>query len=239
MKIVATLSLSALLFASCFNFNGKRVKGNGNIATLTKSVNEFHNVDLSGTFDIYLTQGPTAPVKIEGDDNIISHIKITQTGDKLELGTEDGFKYSTSKSIKVYLTSPQFKSIDVSGAGDIKGTNQLTSNDELSVSTSGAGNIDLDIDAPKFSTDISGAGDIKLKGQIKDGSISISGAGSAHCYDLLTENLTIDISGMGSADVFASKTLNAQISGAGSISYKGTATVTKQVSGMGSIKKAD
>lgn len=44
---------------------------------------------------------------------------------------------------------------------------------------------------------------------------------------------------MGSADVFASKTLNAQISGAGSISYKGTATVTKQISGMGSIKKAD
>jgi hypothetical protein len=238
MKIVTTLSLSALLFASCFNFNGK-TKGNGNIRTESKTVSEFHDVDLSGAFDIYLTQGATAPVKIIGDENIISHIKLTQTGDKLELGTEDGFNYKPSQTIKVYLTSPQFKNIDVSGAGDIKGTNQITSNSELNISTSGAGNIDLDIDAPKFSTDISGAGSLKLKVQIKDGSISISGAGSAHCFDLLSENLTIDISGMGSADVFASKTLHVDISGAGSISYKGTPTITKETSGMGSIKQVN
>ena len=68
----------------------------------------------------------------------------------------------------------------------------------------------------------------------------MTGAGKAHCYELLSETTKVDISGAGDADVFASVKLDAQVSGAGSVTYKGGATnVAQQVSGAGSVKKVE
>jgi len=54
------------------------------------------------------------------------------------------------------------------------------------------------------------------------------------------ENTKVDISGAGSAEVYASVKLDAEVSGAGSIKYKGNAgNVIQQVSGAGSVKKAE
>jgi hypothetical protein len=77
-----------------------------------------------------------------------------------------------------------------------------------------------------------------LKGQTRDVDLDLTGAGHAHCYDLLAENTKVDISGAGSADVYASVKLDAQVSGAGSVNYKGNAAnVNQHVSGAGSITK--
>jgi len=53
---------------------------------------------------------------------------------------------------------------------------------------SGAGNIQMEVDAPRLNLRMSGAGSISLKGQTKDLELEMSGAGSAHFYDLLSEN---------------------------------------------------
>ena len=73
----------------------------------------------------------------------------------------------------------------------------------------------MEVDAPKINAGISGSGSVNLKGQAKDLDIDLTGAGHAYCYDLLTENTKVDISGAGSADVYASVKLNAYVSGAG------------------------
>ena len=44
------------------------------------------------------------------------------------------------------------------------------------------------------------------------------------------------ISGLGSATVWATETLDASISGAGNIEYYGDPQVTKQVSGLGNVE---
>ena len=54
------------------------------------------------------------------------------------------------------------------------------------------------------------SGSVKLRGQTKDFDIDLSGAGHAYCYDLLTENTTVEISGAGSAQVYASVKLKAE-----------------------------
>jgi hypothetical protein len=95
----------------------------------------------------------------------------------------------------------------------------------------------MDVDAPKITAGISGSGSVSLKGQTKDFMIDLTGAGHAYCYDLLTENTTVQISGAGSAQVYASITLKADVSGAGNISYKGNASVSQQISGAGSVNK--
>jgi hypothetical protein len=98
----------------------------------------------------------------------------------------------------------------------------------------------MEVDAPRIKAEVSGSGSIYLKGQTKDVYLDLTGAGHAHCFDLLSESTKVDISGAGSAEVYASVKLEADVSGAGNVKYKGNATDVKQnVSGAGSVQKVD
>jgi len=103
---------------------------------------------------------------------------------------------------------------------------------------SGAGDINMDVNAPGITAEVSGVGNVNLKGETKTFDLDLSGASKVHCYDLLSESTKVEISGVGNADVYASVKLDAHVSGAGSVSYKGGATnVSQEVSGVGSVKK--
>jgi hypothetical protein len=52
-----------------------------------------------------------------------------------------------------------------------------------------------------------------------------------------SDDVTVEISGSGSTNVFAKKTLNARISGSGDVYYKGTPEITKSIRGSGSLVK--
>lgn len=239
-KLVFLLAIVAIAAPSCGYMFGKRVKGNGNIKTTERTVSSFKNVEVSGAIDLYVAQGDTKPVKIETDENLLQYIEVEQQGDRIVIKSKPGLNLRPTSKIKVYVTSPVYRDIDVSGASNINGVSKITNAEDLKLDVSGAGDINMEIDAPAVSADISGAGAVNLKGQTKSFELTLTGAGKAHCYELLSENTKVDISGAGDADVFASVKLDAEVSGAGSVSYKGGAThVNQQVSGAGSVKKIE
>ena len=233
------IAVFTILLTSCHYFLGRRLRGNGNIKTEEHNVSSFKNLQVSASINVYVSQGDFKPIKIEGDENLLPYIEVEQDGDDIIIKNREGYNLEGSSELKVYVTAPSFHKISLSGAGDIIAENKITGNDEIEINLSGAGDIKMaELDAPKISADISGVGSIYLKGQTKDVDMDISGAGSAHCYDLLTENTKIEISGVGSAEVYASVKLDAHVSGAGSVDYKGNATdVTQDVSGVGSVNK--
>ena len=233
------LALIAFLGLASCRFFGKRVHGNGVIKTAERPVSSFREVNAAGNIQLLVTQGDLKPVKLEGDENILPYIEVIQEGDRVTIKTREGVNLVPSGDLKVYVTSPSYKSIEVSGSSDIIGQNKITGTEDLSLEASGAGDIKMEVDAPKIIAGISGSGSISLRGQAKDLEINLTGAGHAYCYDLLTENTKLDISGAGSAQVYASVKLTAEISGAGNISYKGNASVSQQISGAGSVNKAD
>jgi hypothetical protein len=226
--------------SSCFNLGGKRVKGNGNISTIEKNVSDFDQVEVHGAIDVYVSQGELRPVRIEGDENLLSYIEVEQRNNKIEVSTRKGFNLRPTKKMKIYVTSPNYNKLEVSGACNINTENKLTLNNPLNLEVSGAGDINADVNAPRVEARVSGSGNVNMKGETKSFELKISGAGDARCYDLLTETTKVNISGAGSAQVFASVELDAHVSGAGSIKYKGNAPkVNQHVSGAGSVKKAD
>jgi Putative auto-transporter adhesin, head GIN domain len=237
MRKLYFLSLITFLGLSSCRFMGKRIHGNGVITTVEKPVTAFKDVSANGDIKLIVVQGDLKPVKLEGDENILSYIDVIQNGEKITIQTKKGVNLIPSGDLNVYVTSPTYRNIDVSGASDIIGQNKITTTEDLSLQASGAGDIKMDVDAPKITSGISGSGSVTLKGQTKDFMIDLTGAGHAYCYDLLTENTTVQISGAGSAQVYASVTLKADVSGAGNISYKGNASVSQQISGAGSVNK--
>jgi hypothetical protein len=236
--LLAGLAL-AVLFSSCEEIFAKRIKGNGNIITQSRSVSGFSSVDVSGSIDIYASMDSSTSVRVEADENLQEYIQIENEGGVLRVHSKNGFNLRPSSQIKVYVASSNFNRFEASGSCDIYGQNKISSNSPIDFDLSGSCDATMDVNSPKISADLSGACKVNLKGQTKNLTVKGSGSTTIKCFDLLSENANIDISGAGDAEVYASVKLDIGVSGAGDVRYKGNANVNQHISGAGSVKKVD
>ncbi len=231
------LALSIVALSSCRYFGGERISGDGRVVTQQKTAGNFNSVDVSGGIKVHVRQDATSSVKVEADQNLMEYIDVYNDGNTLVIKEKDGFNLNPSKDIVVYVSAPVFKEIEVSGACDIIGENTISGNEDLNMRVSGSGDIIMEVALPKVSAKISGSGSINLKGQATDFTAHVSGSGDVKCFDLVTDNTKLDLSGSSDAEVTANKQLNIEASGSSSISYKGNASVSQSISGSGSVKK--
>src|SRR5438552_2886286 len=171
--LVAVSSL--VLFSSCREIFAKRIRGNGNITTQTRSAGQFNGIDVSGSIDVYVRQDSSSSVKVEADDNLQQYVETISDGSVLRIKTEEGYNLRSSRQIKVYVSGPSFKSFEASGACNIYSQGAITSS-ELDYDLSGSCDATMDVNAPKISVEASGACTLKLKGKTKD--FHVRGSGS-------------------------------------------------------------
>jgi hypothetical protein len=231
--------LLLIIFSSCRGVLGKRVRGDGNVKTESRSAGQFDNIDVSGAINVYLKQDSSHSVSVEADENLLSYVEIYDEGNTLIIRPRDGFNLNPSKDIKVYVASPGFNKIEASGACDVYTQNKILSSGTIEIGLSGSCDAKMELNAPKVDADLSGAGTLQLKGETKDFKVQGSGSTDIKCIELMTENADIDISGAGDAEIYASEKLNVDVSGAASVKYKGNASVSQKISGAGSVKKID
>ncbi|HUR67590.1 MAG TPA: head GIN domain-containing protein [Chitinophagaceae bacterium] len=227
----------ATLFTSCHMFGGKRIRGNGTMKTETRSAGSFTNVDVTGSFEVYVKQDSVSSVRVEADENLMEYIIIQTEGNTLRIKTKDGANLKSTNGLKVYVSNPSYKDFDASGACDIQSENKITSADVVSIGLSGASSVKLEVSAPGITVEGSGASTVSLSGTTKEFDVDGSGSTNIKCYDLLSENTTVGLSGAGDAQVYASVKLDVDISGAADVKYKGNAAVTQSISGAGSVRK--
>lgn len=238
-KITLLPVLLAVLLTSCSGIFGKRVRGNGHVITETRNETGFTGVRVSGAIDLYVRQDSSTSVKIEVDENLQPLIITEKEGNILIIRQKNGVNLKPTRSVKVYVAAPVLEQFYASGACDIFGEGRINSDGNIRVDLSGASEIKMDLRSPKVEVFVSGAGTVRLSGETKDFLVEGSGSTDVKCFDLLAENASVDISGAGDAEVFASVRLNVDVSGAADVNYKGAATVTQHVSGAGSVKKKE
>ncbi len=239
MKIIKTLVIA--VFLSTFFSCNPAIKGDGNMQTVQSPITSFKKIEVSGKWNVILTQGETESLKMEVDKNLVELIETRVDGDVLIIGTKNNKNIDSEKGLKTYITFKNLNKIELSGAVKMSAPSQLTF-DKLNIESSGAAEINLDLNASQLEAEMSGGSETVLKGSINEVGFSISGAGSLSALELAVNKFKIDISGSGSADVWVKDELNATISGAGSVNYKGNPTVKKEISGAGKIyqiKKAE
>ncbi len=226
--------------SSCV-FNGQEIVGSGNIITKDFNVESpFSKIDISSAFDIELIQGVEQKVTVIADENIIEQLTVEFSDGELEVATQNGISISPSKQMKLIITAPEFTSIELSGVCNVTSQQQIRGPKSLEFNLSGASSIDLDLIADKIEIGTSGVGTIDLSGKTNELEIKASGASNIHCYDLLAQDVSVEISGAGSANVQVNGELEVKVSGAGSVNYKGSPTlITKQLSGVGNLNKVD
>jgi len=241
MKKLATLSLVVLFTASCSAQWGKRVKGNGNVTTIERSVGEYDAIGLSGWFDLDLVAGEEGEITLEGESNLLQHIKTEVKNGKLSIKVEKGYNLKPSSwndGIKITVPVESINAVALSGSGDIVGKTTIKT-DNFKTAMSGSGDITLDVEANSIDAAMSGSGDITLNGSTRDFEATISGSGDIKAYGLEADNVDATVSGSADIKVTANKMLKARVSGSGDISYRGNPEkVDTKTSGSGDISKS-
>lgn len=237
MKYYSFLLLSMVMAASC-NLVGDRVRGNANITTNTYDLRGFKSIDAAGGFHVMLKQDSVFGVKVQTDENLMKHLLIRVDDGELKIETRNNARLLPSEDVKVYVSMPLVKKVEISGASNITSQNKLVQDEKLVIDLSGASEGTLDVRAPAVSIDVSGASTLRITGQTRDINADASGASTILAADLKAENTNVEASGASKAHVFASISLKADASGASNISYAGNPTVKQKASGAGSVKKA-
>lgn len=229
----------------------------GKVVKKEISISDFSTIDLDGNFDVVYTQGHTATAIIEGNENVIAYHKVEVKDSALTDHTSKDAP-NNMPSIRIIVTSPSLKAINLSGAGDLNIKKHLTCGN-LDINLDGAGDIDIEsVDCALLNATLSGAGDIKIDsmtctslnanvsgaGDIKvdkttsanDAKFSITGAGDINA-EIKCTFLHIEAAGAGDADLDVDcNTITAIASGTGTLELKGRAEVLhKSASGLSNI----
>ena len=238
------ITLSAF-FTSCENVSvttgdgSQKVEGNGIVNTKTHDVRSFSAIDLSGVFNVFLSQGAKEEVKIETDENIQPLITVTVEHDTLKLKLKENVSLENMKKIDVYITLVNLSSLHTSGVGELKCSTKLNLK-SLTLDCEGVGATNLNLTADQLTVKSQIVGMLELSGTVKEASITHDGIGLIKAFDLHTEKMTLKASGMGAAEVYASAEINIRASGIGNVRYKGGA-MKKDIKseGLGKVESTD
>jgi hypothetical protein len=234
MKKIFPVIIATSLLVSC---HFETIKGSGVMATEVRTISSADKIKVAGSFDVEIIPSSTTSLKIEGDDNVVKHIRTEKKDGYLIIKMDEGINYSTENKLVVYITTPHLEAVSLAGSGNVITKGKFTGSNKLKVSLAGSGNADIEVNTPMIEASIAGSGDIKMKGETKDATIKIAGSGNFIGEELKAENAEADIAGSGDVKIFTDVKLDAHIAGSGSVLYQGNATVTQKVVGSGEVRK--
>ncbi len=235
-------NLLAIVFISTTTF--------AQVSKKTLDLPEFRGIYVNSNYTVYLKQTNKQEVRVEALAEILGATEIKVEDGILMVNIERKPEV-TNKSLwekiddikinptmKVYVSVKDVGTLQVNGGGKIISENSIAS-DDLMISLTGSGSMDLDIKGKKINTEISGSGTILLKGYATSNKIILSGTGNLNAFNCEVEYSDIRIGGSGSAQINVSESLEAAVMGSGSLKHKGnTKKVTRKVYGSGSVDRA-
>lgn len=232
---ITVLIIISISVNNCaINFK-ETVHGNGNIVTEERMAGSFEKLEISGGINAIITQGETESIKVVADENLMEYIKTEITDGTLNIYSDAIILHARSKD--VHLVFKQLNEIDISSAGDVKGTNRVKA-DHLDIDLSSAGDLTLDVEASVINCNISSAGDARLSGNTDELHADLSSAGDLNALDLVARIAHVNSSSAGNASIYATEEVDLHASSAGNIYYKGDPEkVNVHKSSAGSIIK--
>jgi hypothetical protein len=181
-----------------------------------RDVSGFDEVELRGVGNLSIQQADNESLTVEAEEDVLPKIRSEVENSRLTIGPEPNSIINTTKPINYRLTVKDLNALEVSGSGDVEAEG---------------------IDTDELAVTISGTGEVEISGNADSQNVEILGSGEYKAEDLESIEAKIDVRGSGSATVNASDQLDAEVSGSGSVEYIGDPTINQDVSGAGEVRK--
>jgi len=238
--VLFTLMLASLA-CGVTNFVDRSIEGSGNMITENRDVRGFDRVNLAGFGEVTIEVGDEESLTVTTDDNIMPYVRTEVKNNTLVLDfDEKGFvrNYNSTDGIKFKVVVKELSRVSISGAGSMT-INELET-ENLQVDLSGAGTLKVNsLTADELVIHQSGAGTVVVSGKVIGQELSHSGLGSFFAADLESETAIVEISGAGSATLWATESLDVDISGLGHVVYYGNPRILQRISGLGNLISAE
>ena len=234
--------LSIIGLALCTSLVAQKTVNDPNAQV--RSASGYHGVSVSGSVELFLTQGNEESVVISADDTNVRDKVITEVDNGilriyLERKNKIQIDWPNKNKIRAYVSVKDIDYLSSSGSGKLHIEGNLKT-DKLKVDISGSGNVEGTVTTKEFSLGISGSADADLSGTAEKSEFHISGSGNIKSYDFSTEYCNASISGSGNVRVTVTKELSAHISGSGNVYIKGDGLIRDySASGSGKFKRVN
>ena len=178
----------------------------GRQASRTYDYSGFSAIDVSGQWEVTVTQGTDWQVEVSYPEGLEDRIEVRLDGSTLDLGgSSRGWGwggFGGRQRLTARITLPALEELDLSGASAVEVSG--FTGDELRIDASGAVHVEgTNGRFERLDLDVSGAGNIDLRGvSVRDARVDLSGA----------TNVTLTMDG---------GELTGNISGAGNLMYYG------------------
>ena len=210
--------------------------GSGNVISENRMVTTFNGISLECSANVYFTQGDEQSVKVDAEDNIMSHL-ITEVKDMtLEIKMDDKH-INSHQAINVYITVKELCLLELAGSGKMIGKSHINC-DNMTFKIAGSGSITADIRSLAVKISVSGSGGLNVAGTTTSMDLKIAGSGNVNAKDLQAVSSTVAITGSGSSTINTKDELNVSITGSGGVRYVNEpAKVKSNITGSGNVSK--
>jgi len=232
-KIFVTLVFAAGLLNTTIAQDKKKetIQGNGKLATRDVTVTTFDAMNVSGIFELKISQGAVESVKLEGDEDLLAYISVRNDGSKLIVDMDKlkdkNANFKIKNKLKVYVTFNKLKEIELNMVGNVHSTEELSFND-LNINNQGVGNLDFKLSANSFNLNNKGVGNVTISGKAQQASITNTGVGSMNAGNFSVQTMNIQNTGIGSAEINAEKEVKVKSTGLGNITNRGAAPMPRK-----------
>lgn len=226
--------------ACIFLFTGLAVKSQELLAEERK-VQSFSGINISVPGEIYIVQGETQKLVVEGTGRVLDNLVTEVKGGQLKIYTPRRWNFRSRDVVNIYLVVTELNNLQLSGSARIL-TEGLLKTDDLSVGISGSGRIELEeLETINLKAAVSGSGRLTIGSgaMIQNLQVSISGSGRIDSEHIPAGKVSARITGSGRCNVNAVEDLDVRISGSGRVAYTGSPLIRSHITGSGRLVNAN
>lgn len=240
MRLALLIAAAALPMAACHGTSaedGPSIAGTGTGNARTYPVKDFTKIEAAGADEVDVRVGTGFSVRAEGPEDELEKLRITREGEALGIGRKRGFGIGGSKALKIFVTMPSIRGVEIAGAGRV--AIDRVEGQSFSGESAGAGKLEigaLDTENASFST--AGSGDMTLAGTTRSLSVDIAGAGSIRAQRLVASEAKVSIAGAGNVTATVNGPAKVEIMGSGNVDLGAGARCTVDKMGSGEVRCA-
>ncbi|MCS6967138.1 MAG: head GIN domain-containing protein [Cytophagales bacterium] len=196
--------------------------------TQTRTLEEFHAIELSGPFEVRLVPSHEHAIKITTKGTVSpDEVKTQVHNKKLCISYRQKKRdFCNSQRIVLEVHCHNLKEIITRGVYRLFSYDTLRS-DKLVLKVEGVGNVDLLLNVEKLEAHVCGVGNTELKGIANEQSVRQSGVGNYKASELVCSKVQMHVEGVGNAEIHATKQLEIEAIGIGNVRYRGNPEIIR------------
>lgn len=236
----------------------------GNVVTETYPIkSDYTAISVTNVIEVVLLDAPKNSIRVEADERLMPYLQIVvkdgilvltfdnQRGEverlrKRNLNLADTRVYVSARGVDTFTASglSEFNADVVLSASSITiNASGMSSIDferveckTFSLSISGKTEVDAQLQADKCDLSVSGMSEVDLEGRTDRLSLRLSGMSEVSLDELHARTAKVSVSGMSSAEVYATESITGGVSGMSDLTTSGSANVNVSTSGGSSHK---